>query len=131
MTTELRLLAASVILGLVHLIAASHLISFQRGYRWTAGSREESVPPLRGMANRVDQATTNFLETFPLFAAVVLAAHITSRDSLLTLWGAHLYFWARVGYLLAAVAGYGLVRSVLFWNTALTGILLFLIALLW
>ncbi len=131
MTTELRLLAASVILGLVHLIAASHLISFQRGYRWTASSREEPVPPLRGFANRVDQATTNFLETFPLFAAVVLAADITSRGSLLTLWGAHLYFWGRVGYLLAAAAGYSLVRSVLFWNTALTGILLFLIALLW
>jgi uncharacterized MAPEG superfamily protein len=131
MTTELRLLAASVILGLVHLIAASHLISFQRGYCWTASSREEPVPPLRGLANRVDQATTNFLETFPLFAAVVLAAHLTGRESLLTLWGAHLYFWARVGYLLAAAAGYGLVRSVLFWNTALTGILLFLIALLW
>jgi hypothetical protein len=41
-----------------------------------------------------------------------------------------LYFWARLGYLLAAAAGYGLVRSVLFWNTALTGIVLFLIALL-
>jgi uncharacterized MAPEG superfamily protein len=131
MTTELRLLAASVILGLVQLIATSHLISFQRGYRWTAGSREESVPPLRGLANRVDQATTNFLETFPLFAAVVFAAHLTSRDGLLTLWGAHLYFWARVGYLLAAAAGYSLVRSVLCWNTALTGIVLFLIALLW
>jgi uncharacterized MAPEG superfamily protein len=130
MTTELRLLAASVILGLVHLIAASHLISFQRGYRWTAGTREEPVPPLRGIANRVDQATTNFLETFPFFAAVVLAAHITSRDSQLTLWGAHLYFWARVGYLLAATAGFSLLRSVLFWNTAVAGILLFLIALL-
>jgi len=55
MTAELKLLAASVILGLVHLIGASHLISFQRGYRWTASSREEPVPPLRGLANRVDQ----------------------------------------------------------------------------
>jgi uncharacterized MAPEG superfamily protein len=71
MTIELWLLVASVILGLVHLIAASHLISFQYGYRWTASSREESVPPLRGLANRVDQATTNFLEAFPFFAAVV------------------------------------------------------------
>jgi len=129
MTTELRLLAASVILGLAHLIAASHLISFQRGYRWTASSREEPVPPLRSLANRVDQATTNFLESFPFFAAVVLAAHVAGRHSLLTLWGAHLYFWARIGYLLAAAAGYSLVRSVLFWNIADSGILLFLIAL--
>jgi uncharacterized MAPEG superfamily protein len=131
MTTELRFLVASVILGLMHLAAASHLISFQYGYRWTASSREEPVPPLRGLANRVDQATTNFLETFPFFAALVLAAHVTGRHSLLTLWGAHLYFWARLGYVPAAVAGYGLVRSILFWNTALTGIVLFLIALLW
>ena len=79
MTTELRLLVASVILGLVQLIATSHLISFQYGYRWTGGSRDEPVPPLRGLANRVDQATTNFLETFPFFAALVLAAHFTNH----------------------------------------------------
>src|SRR5947208_632834 len=87
MTTELWLLVASIILGLVQLIAASHLISFQYGYRWTASSREEAVPPLRGLANRVDQATTNFLETFPFFAALVLVAHVTHHHSLLTLWG--------------------------------------------
>ena len=61
----------------MHLIADSHLISFQYGYRWTASSREQSVPPLHGLANRVDQAYTNFMETFPFFAAVVLAAHLT------------------------------------------------------
>jgi uncharacterized MAPEG superfamily protein len=130
MTTELRILVASIFLGLVHLIAASHLISFQYGYRWTAGSREEPVPPLRGLANRVDQATTNFLETFPFFAAAVLAAQLIGHHSPLTVLGAHLYFWARVGYLLAATAGFGLIRSVLFWNTALTGIVLLLIAIL-
>ena len=86
-TTELRLLVASIILGLVQLIAASHLISFQYGYRWTASSREEAVPPLRGLANRVDQATTNFLETFPFFATLVFVAHVTHHHGLLTLWG--------------------------------------------
>jgi uncharacterized MAPEG superfamily protein len=130
MTTELRFLAASVILGLLHLIVASHLISFQYGYRWTASSREEPVPPLRGLPNRVDQACTNFLETFPFFAALVLAAHVINCHGALTWWGAHLYFWGRVGYLLAAVFGYGLVRSIVFWNTALSGMVLFLIALL-
>jgi uncharacterized MAPEG superfamily protein len=130
MTTELRLLVASVVLGLVQLIAASHLISFQYGYRWTGGSRNEPVPPLRGLANRVDQAATNFLETFPFFAALVLAAHFTNHNGLLTLWGAHLYFWARLGYFLAAALGYGLIRSVVFWNTALVGMVLYSVALL-
>jgi len=130
MTAELRLLAASVVLGLVHLIASSHLISWQRGYRWTASSREEDVPPLHGLANRVDQATTNFLETFPFFAAMVLLARVTNHHSLLTVVGAHLYFWGRLGYLLAAAAGYSLLRSVLCWNAAVIGIVLLLVAIL-
>ena len=130
MTTEPRLLAATVILGLLHLIVDSHLISFQLGYRWTASNREQPVPPLRGVANRVDQAYTNFMETFPLFVAAVLAAHFVDRHGALTLWGAQLYFWRRVGYVLAGAAGFGLVRSVLCFNTALSGIILFLIALI-
>ena len=73
-TIELRFLAACVILGLVHLVVDSHLISFQYGYRWTASRRDQPMPPLRGVANRVDQAYTNFMETFPFFAALVLAA---------------------------------------------------------
>jgi uncharacterized MAPEG superfamily protein len=130
MTVELWLLVASTVLGLLHLIATSHLISWQRGYRWTAGSREEDVPPLRGLANRVDQATTNFLETFPFFAALVLLAHVTNHHTLLTAVGTHLYFWGRVGYLLTAAAGYSLLRSVLCWNAAVIGIVLLLIAIL-
>jgi uncharacterized MAPEG superfamily protein len=130
MTTELYLLVASIILGLIHLIVDSHLISFQYGYRWTAGTREKAVPPLTGVANRIDQAYTNFMETFPFFAAVVLAAHFADRHGALTLWGAQLYFWGRLGYVLAAAAGFGLLRSVLCFNTALSGIILFLIALL-
>jgi uncharacterized MAPEG superfamily protein len=130
MTAELKLLAASVVLGLVHVIASSHLISWQRGYRWTASSREEDVPPLHGLANRVDQATTNFLETFPLFAALVFVARVTGHHSLLTILGAHFYFWGRLGYLLAAATGFSLVRSVLCWNIAAIGILLFVVALL-
>ena len=130
MTTELYLLIASVILGLVHLIAASHLISWQRGYRWTAGARDEQLPSLRGVANRVDQATTNFLETFPMFVAVVLVADLANQHTGITNLGAYLYFWGRVGYLIAAASGWGLVRSMLCWNVALCGILLFVIALL-
>jgi uncharacterized MAPEG superfamily protein len=130
LTIELRFLAASIILGLVHLMADSHLISAQYGYRWTASSREQSVPPLRGLANRVDQAYANFMETFPFFAALVIAAHLSHSDGMLTVWGAHLYFWGRLGYVLAAAAGYGLVRSVVFFNAGLVGIILFLIALL-
>ncbi len=130
MTTELYFLAASVILGLVHLIADSHLISFQYGYRWTASTRETAVAPLRGVASRVDQAYTNFMETFPFFATLLLAAHFVGRHNALTLWGAQLYFWGRLGYVLAAATGFSLLRSTIFFNAATLGIVLFLIALL-
>ncbi len=130
MTTEIRFLAASIILGIVHLVVDSHLISFQYGYRWTASSRDTPVPPLSGLASRVDQAYTNFMETFPFFAAALLAAHFAGRDGALTWWGAQFYFWGRLGYVLAAAAGIGLVRSVLFFNIATLGIVLFIIALL-
>ena len=50
MTTELALLAASVVLSIVHIIIVSHLQSWQRGYWWTASSREQSVAPLTGIA---------------------------------------------------------------------------------
>ena len=129
MTVELWMLAASIVLGMIHLIASSHLISWQRGYRWTASSRDEAVPPLYGLANRVDQATTNFLETFPFFATLVLIAHVINDHSVLTIWGVHLYFWARLGYLIAATIGLGLVRSLVCWNTAFVGIALLFVAL--
>lgn len=124
------MLTFSVVLGIVQIIASSHAASFQRGYRWTAGSRDEETPPLRGMAGRLDRALRNFLETFPLFAAVVLVAHVSDTHNSLTEWGAWLYFWARVAYFPLYAAGVPLIRS-LVWNAATVGILLIIFAVLW
>jgi uncharacterized MAPEG superfamily protein len=77
----------------------------------------------------VDQATTNFLETFPFFAALVLITHVINHHGALTIWGVHLYFWARVAYLIAAAIGLGLVRSLVCWYTAFVGIALLFLAL--
>jgi hypothetical protein len=52
MTIELALLAASVVLGVVQIIVVSHLQRSQRAYSWTAGSREERVAPLTGIAGK-------------------------------------------------------------------------------
>jgi uncharacterized MAPEG superfamily protein len=128
MTIELRVLALSVVLGFVHIVAASQSASLQRGYRWTAGARDESVPPLTGVAGRLERASRNFAETFPLFAAAVLVAHAAGRHNALTVWGVHLYLGARVLYLPLYAAGVWLVRS-LVWNVAALGIALLLVAL--
>jgi uncharacterized MAPEG superfamily protein len=93
MTMELVLLLASVVFGIVQIIVVSHLQSWQRGYRWTAGSREQSAAPLIGLAGRAERALRNYLETFPFFAASNLVAAITNTHDWLALWGAHFYFW--------------------------------------
>jgi uncharacterized MAPEG superfamily protein len=123
------MLTFSVVLGIVQIIAASHAASLQRGYRWTASPREAKVEPLRGVAGRLDRALRNFVETFPLFAAVVLVAQLTGTHDALTEWGSRLYFGGRVSYVLLYAAGVPLIRS-LVWNVATIGILLIVAALL-
>jgi uncharacterized MAPEG superfamily protein len=129
MTPELHYLVYSVVLGLVLLIAASHAISSQYGYAWTASNRDEPMPPLKGIVGRVDRALINFSETFPFFAVLVLVAHVAGRNGALTLWGARLYFWGRVVHAIFSVAGYPLLRSMI-WNVSLVGMILFVVAML-
>jgi uncharacterized MAPEG superfamily protein len=128
MTIELQMLALSIVLGLVQIVLASHAASVQRGYRWTATSRDAPMPPLAGVAGRLERALRNFGETFPLFAAAVLIAHVAGRHDWMTEWGVQLYFWGRVVYLGLYAGGVFLVRS-LVWNVATAGILLVLLAL--
>jgi uncharacterized MAPEG superfamily protein len=127
-SVEMKMLTLSVVLGIAQIIAASHAASLQRGYRWTASSRDEQVEPLRGIAGRLDRALRNFSETFPLFAAVVLAAQLAGIHNALTVWGAQLYFWARMAYVPLYVAGVPLIRS-LVWNVGTIGIMLLIVAL--
>ena len=122
------MLTLSVMLGIVQILAASHAASLQRGYRWSASPRDETMPPLQGVAGRLNRALRNFVETFPLFAAVVLAAQVSDTHNALTEWGARLYFWARVAYVPLYAAGVPLLRS-LVWNVAIIGIVLIIVAL--
>jgi uncharacterized MAPEG superfamily protein len=128
MTAELTLLALSILIGFVHITAAAHTMNAQYGYRWGASSRDQRMPPLEGVAGRLERALRNFGETFPFFAAAVLLVHVAGRESALSLWGAHLYFWGRVAYLPLYASGVFLVRS-LAWNVSALGIFLVLAAL--
>src|SRR5215510_3857824 len=92
MTLELKMLAFSIVLGLVQIVLASHAASLQRGYVWTASSRDEALPALTGVAGRLARALENFIESFPLFAATVLMAHVVGAHSWMTEWGVQLYF---------------------------------------
>lgn len=67
MTTELWLLVAAVLLGFVQIVLQAQSMNMQRGYRLNAAPRDEILPPLTGVAGRLNRALRNFLETFPLF----------------------------------------------------------------
>ncbi|MGH6873265.1 MAG: MAPEG family protein [Rhizomicrobium sp.] len=130
MSFELAMVAASSVFALVHIVIASHAASLQRGYRWTASARDAELPPLKGVAGRLDRALRNFLETFPVFLAAVFLVQILGRQGALSEWGAGLYFFARLAYLPLYAFGVPLVRS-LVWNVATIGIILLLAAAAW
>ena len=76
-TTEMKLLIAAVILGLVHLVWAT--VAGAGGHRdtaWLLGPRDDPRP-VTGQAARLSRAYANFLETFPLFAVAVIVAHLS------------------------------------------------------
>ena len=123
MRIELIGLVASVALGIVHIVLASHSASLQRGYRWSATARDDEVPPLRGVAGRLSRASANYLETAPYFGLLALAVYVTGASSSLSAWGVGLYILGRVLYLPLYAFGVFLVRS-LMWNVAILGIVL-------
>ena len=127
MTTELSMLVWSVVLGLVQIAIAATLSVGQRGLPWATGPRDVS-PPLTGIPARLDRARANFLETFPLFVAVVFAAQLLQRHDAMTILGAQLYFWARVVYVPVYAAGIPYLRT-LIWTVSIVGIVLLLSAL--
>ena len=128
MTVEIQMLAWSIALGLVQILLAATLMTHQRGLKWNTGARDGQANPLSGVAARMERASRNFLETFPFFAAAVLAVVLTQRTSPETALGAQVYFWARLAYVPLYAAGIPYVRT-LVWAVSLWGLLQVLWAL--
>ena len=117
---ELLLLGAAVIVGLVQLIWAAAAARRQQDLKWAAGARDEPMP-LSGVAARLDRAFRNYMETFPLFAAAVLAVVIAGKSGTLSLWGAALYVACRAVYAPIYASGTYMVRS-LVWTLSVVGL---------
>ena len=126
--TELVLLGWTVVLGLVQLLIAAMMTTQQTGLAWAAGPRDEPRQP-EGIAARLRRAQSNLMETFPFFAAAILACHVAGRESGLSLMGAELYFWARLLYVPLYAVGVPFLRSIA-WSVSLAGLVMVLVALL-
>ncbi|MGH7024338.1 MAG: MAPEG family protein [Caulobacteraceae bacterium] len=127
MSFELIVLAAASLWGFVQLVAAAQAANAQYGLKWAASPRDVEMAPLKPIAGRIDRNFRNYMETFPFFAAAVLAARAVGVHNELTYWGSIAYLGGRVAYTALYISGVPLVRS-LFWNVATFGVLAVLAA---
>ena len=125
MTIELWMLFGAMVLGLVHLTAASFTFKAQVGNSYGVGPRDEDLRPT-GVAGRLDRAQRNFLETFAIFATAILMAHVLGRENWLTEFGALIYLAGRIAFLPLYAAGVRWVRT-FSWNFATAGLVMVMI----
>ena len=109
---ELKLLVAAVIIGFVQIIwAAVAGAGGPRNFAWLAGPRDESYP-VGVVAGRLDRALKNFLETFPLFAAALLACAAAGKlGSGHTIYGSVAYVIGRAIYVPLYALGVPMLRT--------------------
>lgn len=122
MSTTFLILAC--LLGLIHILTAIGVETRIRGAAWNAGPRDntdpEDVPVIVG---RLRRAQANFLETFPIFAALMLACMIAGTTDWRVMAGGWIYLIARALYLPIYAKGTPGIRS-LIWLVSLVGIVL-------
>jgi len=127
MTVEIAMLFWTALLGLVQIGLQSLTFKRQVGNEYTVGPRDERIPAT-GLAGRMARALRNFLETFPIFAAVILAVYATERSNEWSEIGSQIYFWGRVAYIPAYAFGLPWLRTII-WLIATIGILLCMVPL--
>lgn len=123
MTTELTMLAWTLVLAFVQIILFDVVRTRQYGLNWNTGARDEEMPPLSAMGGRLSRAQANLFETLPLFMGFVLIAHLAGRETATTALGAQIYFWARVAYVPLYAFGVKQLRS-LVWLVSLAGLVM-------
>jgi uncharacterized MAPEG superfamily protein len=126
---ELKILAWSCVLLMVHIFAAAHFKTRQYGPKWNVGARDEALPPLEPLAGRLVRAQANFLETYPIAIVALLGVVIAGRASEWTAIGGWLWLGARSVYLPLYAAGVPMVRTMVY-LASLVGLILVLQALI-
>lgn len=129
MTTELTLLAWTLVLALVQIMLTANLRTAETGIQYNASARDGEAPPPRPVTARLQRAQANLFETLPLFIGAVLIAHVSGSEGDLTLWGCWMYLIGRIVYIPLYAAGIPYVRS-LVWLVSLAGLVMVLAAVL-
>ena len=123
MTTELTVLAWTLVLALAQILLASTLRTNETGLPYNMSARDHDALPPGRLTARAQRAQRNLFETLPLFAAAVLIAHVANVHTSLTVLACWLYLGARIVYLPLYVLGVPVLRS-LVWAVSLGGLVL-------
>ena len=129
MTIDLWMLVWTALL--CSMMPAAYLIGRLQvpgGMEWGLGNREMPLE-VPAWAARAERAHANLVENLPVFAVLVLVAHIAGQADALTATGATLFFLARVAHAVVYTAGITTIRTVMFF-VGLAGELLILVGIL-
>lgn len=129
MTTELTVLAWTLVLALVQIFLASTLRTKETGLGYNVGARDASATPPGKLTARAQRAQANLFETLPLFAVAVLIAHVANIHTSQTVLACWLYLGARVVYVPLYLLGVPVLRTLVF-GVSVWGLIILLKALL-
>lgn len=122
MSIELQFLVFAVFLLILQMILQAGAGFLANGLMGVAGSRDDDVLT-EGIGGRFERAYYNMLETFPVFAALVLIVQVTESWNSNTALAVQLYFWGRVVYVPLYVIAIPFLRTVA-WLVSMAGIVL-------
>jgi uncharacterized MAPEG superfamily protein len=129
MPLELKLLAWSVVLLLVHIVLQAATSSSELGLPYAMSPRDEGHQPRSVYAGRSGRALRNLLETYPAFAGLALALVVSGKTGGIGAIGAEIYLAARVLYLIVYAAGVSVLRTLL-WGLSIIGLVMMVVRLL-
>lgn len=122
MSIELQYLVFAIFLVLIQMVLQAGAGFIANGFMGLAGSRDDEVLT-SGIGGRFERAYYNMLETFPVFAALVLIVHVTESWDTTSALAVQLYFWARVAYIPLYIVGIPFLRTIA-WVISMIGILM-------
>ena len=127
MSIELQYLIFAVFLVLLQMVFQAIAGFMANGFMGLAGSRDDEILA-DGIGGRFERAYYNMLETFPVFASLVLIMEVAVAGGMMdrstsSITAVQLYFWGRVLYIPLYIIGIPFLRT-LVWFVSMIGILM-------
>jgi len=123
MTHDLWMLLAAAALQWMLILAPVPYKIFKRGVLWSMGNREPSAggDDTPAWLGRVERANGNMAENLPLFAILVLVAHVSGAADANSSLGASVFVGARVAHAIVYAVGIHGLRT-LCWCGSIAGL---------